>query len=100
MSKADVELADRIVEFLNQLLQYDRAAIASLVANRVPCNKALANHPTVQAGFHNGAFNVGLLGLLNGLCGTRENETGLINAIYDGDARELQDLVKFAVHSD
>lgn len=98
----DPGLAQRICDFLNELLEIDRPAIASLIANRVPCNQALADHPTVQAGAQHGGFHVGMLGLLNGLCGTREiNHFGFINAIFDGDdPHKFQDLVRFEVHKD
>lgn len=58
------------VAYLNQLLELDRPAVAALVANRVPCNEALADHPTCQVGVQHGGFHVGLLGVLNGLFGT------------------------------
>lgn len=93
-------LAEQICIFLNELLEIDRPAIASLIANRVPCNKTLADHPTVQVSAQHGGFHVGMLGLLNGLCGTRLNGYGFINAIFDGDASELKDLVRFEVHTD
>jgi len=91
---------NRIVNFLNELLEIDPAAVSALIAARVPCNQFLADHPTVQIGEERGEFRVGLLGLLNGLCGTRENGYGFINAIYDGDADQLGNLVRFEVHTD
>jgi hypothetical protein len=97
----DPELAQRICDYLNGLLLLDRNAIACLIANRVPCNQGLADHPTVQAGAQHGGFHVGLLGILNGLCGVRNGTTtGFINAIFEGDARELKDLLHFEVHTD
>ncbi len=96
----DSILAKHICDFLNGLLEIDRNAIACLIANRVPCNKELADHPSVQVGAQHGGFHVGMLGLLNGLCGTRSNGYGFINAIFDGDARELQNLIRFEVHTD
>ena len=89
-----------MVAFLNELLERDRPAIAALIANRVPCNKRLAEHPSVQVGAQHGGYNVGLLGLLNGLCGVRENGYGLIAAIFEGDSpTEYRDLVRFEVLS-
>lgn len=96
----DEQLAARVVAFLNELLELDRPAIAALISNRVPCNARLAEHPDVQVGVQHGGFNVGLLGLLNGLCGAREDGYGLIQAIYEGDSpTELRDLVHFQVAS-
>jgi hypothetical protein len=63
------EIANAVVAYLNELLEADRVAIAALVSNRVPCNAGLADHPTCQVQCQNGGTYVGLLGLLNGLCG-------------------------------
>lgn len=99
----DIELAQRICDLLNELLEIDRPAIAALIANRVPCNEALSNHPTVQVGVQHGGYHVGMLGILNGLCGIRpSNSFGLINAIFEqqGDSRKFEDLLRFEVHTD
>lgn len=94
----DVEMAEKIVAFLNECLELDRPAVAALIANRVPCNQALADHPTVQAGAQHGGYNVGMLGILNGLCGTFENSTGAIAAIFETPAPgQFGDLVRFEV---
>lgn len=110
----DRHIAEAAVRLLNELLALDHAAVAALIAQRVPCNAALADHATVQVGAYDHAnalppaitaelqenardfgsglisdderrglddfarqraagerrFNVGLLGILNGLCGT------------------------------
>lgn len=84
----DLELAGMIVEYLNQLLLADRPAIAALIANRVPCNVNLAHHPTVQAGIQHGGYNVGMLGILNGLCGIHESGNGPICAVFDNAESE------------
>lgn len=100
-SNQDPKLAQRICEFLNELLEIDRPAIAALIANRVPCNEELSMHPTVQAGAQHGGFNVGWLGILNGLCGIKPNGQGFINAIFEGDdPLKFQDLIRFEVHPD
>ena len=92
--------AERICDLLNALIELDRPAVAALIANRVPCNRLMADHPTVQVYAQNGGHHVGLLGILNGLCGVRENSFGLINAIFDKEGAELRDLVGFEVHTD
>ncbi len=91
----NVELAKDIIALLNECLEKDRPAVAALIANRVPCNQELADHPTVQAGAQHGGFHVGMLGILNGLCGTLENGSGLITARFDGDNEKGFDLVRF-----
>jgi len=85
IQQPDLALAQRIVDFLNSLLEHDRPTIAALLANRVPCSRQLADHPTVQVAVQHGGYHVGLLGLLNGLCGTYEDQTGPIGAIFEKD---------------
>jgi hypothetical protein len=72
---------DAIIEFLNEVARIDAAFLGRLVAARVPCNDAILNHPTIQAGtareFSAADGHVddlvpvcGLLGIFNGYCGT------------------------------
>lgn len=67
----DSKQADEIIEFLNELLALDAYAIAMALTVRVPCNKALSDHPTVQSAKapDSGRREVSALGILNGLCG-------------------------------
>jgi hypothetical protein len=89
---------DQAIELLNQAVLTDREAIAALISNRVSCNEALANHPTIQVvaiinktracgksepGLNIERYEVGLLGILNGLFGIDENGWGFIVAHYD-----------------
>jgi hypothetical protein len=64
-------IADRIVEVMNSALEMDPAAVYALVESRVPCNRELADHPTIQVSAEGGKYGVGLLGVLNGLAGTQ-----------------------------
>ena len=46
-------------------------------AIRLICNDAIANHPTIQVAAPKGEmnfYNIGFLGLLNGLFGIRDND--------------------------
>jgi hypothetical protein len=74
-----------VIDFMNGLVALDHDAIESLIDKRVVCNKDLSDHPTVQIG----ANGVGLLGILNGLCGTitggKYDGWGFIAANYDDD---------------
>lgn len=79
----DYDLAERVVAFLNELLQLDRPAIAALTENRIPCNQEIANHPTCQVGSYHGGLQIGLLGVLNGLCGIDELGRGAIEAMFE-----------------
>jgi hypothetical protein len=82
---------DETVIFLNELIEIDKSAIAALIANRVPCNKKLADHPTVQVSAQNDGFHVGLLGILNGLFGTLENGHGPITFVFsDGNLQSVR----------
>ena len=82
----EVVSVDQVIELLNELVEIDAPAIAALIANRVPCNQSLADHPTVQVGAQHGGFHVGVLGVLNGLFGTDERGRGLITAEFvDGN---------------
>lgn len=79
----DRELATKVVALLNAMVAADRCAVAAMIANRVPCSQALAEHPTVQVHAQHGGYFVGLLGLLNGLCGVDEKGWGAIAAVFD-----------------
>lgn len=74
--KQAIEVA---VSVLNSAYAADPAAIHALICNRVPCNLALADHPTIPVETNRVAtgetFSVGALGLVNGvleaICGKR-----------------------------
>lgn len=88
---------NELIAFLNSLLEIDRYAMAELLCIRVPCNQGLANHPTVQVASGGersgytfiapGTFRVGVLGILNGFCGSIDDGPrkgwGPIAAIYE-----------------
>lgn len=82
------EKLSSMITFLNDLLTYDRDAVAALIESRVPCNSALMDHPTVQVSFEG---QVGLLGILNGYVGVRPNGVGYVAAVYEDDGT----LVRF-----
>jgi hypothetical protein len=99
--KPDLDLAQRIVDLLNELTELDRPAVAALIANRVPCIRELAEHPTVQVGAQHGGFSVGLLGILNGLCGVNDRGWGVIAAKFeDATEKEFGALLGFEVNPD
>ena len=82
-SELDVQTAQKIIDFLNHLLEIDRNAVTALIGNRTPCNRTMQDHPTVQVAGTLECPEVGLLGLLNGLCGIKPNGYALIVAYYD-----------------
>jgi len=90
---ADQALIDRTLAFLNELKDADSQAVKALIETRVPCNEALADHPTVQVHVREGepGFSVGLLGVLNGLIGADADGWGFICVILNDDGN----IVKF-----
>lgn len=91
-------LASQIVDLLNDLYRLDPSAMHDLIETRVRCNPVFAAHPTVpvQAPEDGDGGLVGILGLLNGLCGSWTQESaprphlaffGPVCAIYDDHGR-------------
>ena len=72
-----ISIGDAIA-LLNEMVALDKPAIAALVANRVPCNEALADHPSIQVGVQNDGYHVGLLGVINGMFGVNDEGQGAI----------------------
>lgn len=104
-SPAETISLDRVLEILNEAVEADPDAMATLISTRVPCNKVLADHPSIQVLARNpgetiepGSPNVGtitevgFLGVLNGLFGIREDGWGLITAEFDDPGK----LMRFA----
>jgi hypothetical protein len=88
MPNPSISLDDAIV-FLNEALALDPEGITRLVNARVPCNLALADHPTIQCGVVSLgplAHEVGLLGILNGLFGIRDDGWGHIAVAYEDNS--------------
>lgn len=71
------------VEYMNGLLAVDQEAISNLVLQRVQCNEQLADHETVQCGVSGDTFNVGFLGVINGLFGVDDNGFGFVVAVIE-----------------
>ncbi len=83
------ELAHTAIAFLNGLLQTDPEAVRALVETRVPCNEAMAQHPSVQVSVDDGVEQrtVGLLGILNGLIGVDDDGWGFLAAEFDDEGK-------------
>lgn len=64
-------MSDKILEVLNSAVKADKNAIHALLCNRVPCNEQLADHPTIVVLESPGGFQVGLLGIINGISDKR-----------------------------
>jgi len=84
-------LADRMVGLLNEMLALDYDATVELVfGTHVPCNKALADHPSVQVRelpeeYQQGErkWGVRVMGLLNGLAGRYPDGWGRVCGHFD-----------------
>ena len=69
-AKPQAVTAEQMIDLLNDVLKIDPEALQTLLAKRVPCNKELADHPTVQIRDEgDNKYSMSLLGLLNGVFG-------------------------------
>lgn len=88
------DLAEKVVDLLNEALSLDRDCVTALVERRINCNEALCDHPTIQvlaskAPGQGGA--VGLLGILNGLVGLHDGtDIGYVCVCYSSAGRLLR----------
>ena len=82
----DYELAGTICELLNIMLRLDRPATAALVANKVPCNKVLADSNGIPVSAQHGGHYIGMLDVANALCGIDEQGCGPIATVFNDDA--------------
>ncbi len=84
---------DEAVVQLNTMLEADPRAMQALIQLRIPCNQALADHPTAQVGNDPEGYTVGPLGIINGLFGVDKDQWGHIAAVYeDGILRRFEKL--------
>ncbi len=91
---------NEVIQFLNELLSIDSVAINKLLTIRVPCNKDLDNHETVQTFKVQGQGKlacdldlcddgpktipvVGILGILNGMFGINSDRFGPIMMLIE-----------------
>lgn len=78
----NTDIRQQIIDSLNEFLQLDEPAIRAVIGHRVPCNGAMANHPTIQV---NANHEVGMLGLLNGIAGCDGRGHGWIAMVVEDD---------------
>lgn len=93
------ELAQRFVDILNDALSQSPDAINELINNRVICDSEFAkSHPTIQCGKRGEESTVGMLGVINGLCGVDHRGYGPIVAVTEeGD---IQKIIGFEVNKE
>lgn len=98
LRKAYLEFA---VEVLNQALESDPIAISTMMTQRFDCNRALAEHPTIQVSETEGGRTIGSMGLINGLFGVDKDGHGFIAGIWETDQNNgLDRLVGFKLLED
>lgn len=87
LSPFEGDLADLLIDRLNQIAMFDKKAMRDLIKARVPCNEHLAEHPSVQVQYEDGQGLVGILGILNGIVGAIPDGGlkgfGYISAVFD-----------------
>jgi hypothetical protein len=87
MTRQEVSIEDAIA-YLNELLDLDAKAMGAMIGSGVPCNDALRDHPTalvLATGPTGSNARIGILGLLNGLFGVRDDGLGEISAVFESD---------------
>lgn len=80
---------DDVIEVMNDLFKTDPEAMHNLAESRVPCNNALRMHPTAQVIVTEGKNRIGLIGVLNALCGCDKNGIGFIAGDFDDETGKL-----------
>lgn len=98
------DFAQQAVDVLNRVHAADPTVLPALIAHRVPCHDNLVNDETVQVGRILDAegkpadvladlwrsHEVGLLGIINGIVGVRDDGWGYVSAVYDDDGALLR----------
>lgn len=81
------------VGLLRELLKLDYNACAKLVGTYTETNPSVAGHPTIQVGEKpKGGFELGFIGVLNGLLTLHTNAEGYIGVLTNPDGT-LRDFV-------
>jgi len=83
---------DEFIKELTAIAEVDPVAMGKLAAHRVPCNKKLADHPSVQV--HSDGVNVhlvGMVGIINGIFGMYDDgpkkDWGAVAAVIELEDR-------------
>lgn len=78
---------DEALEVLNRALKADPVAMTALFGHRVGCNKKLGEDPEVQCWdfkkMTHEEYDVGVMGIINGLFGVDKNNIGSICALWN-----------------
>lgn len=97
------QMAERIVQVMNEITETDGVAIRELVEHRVSCSRVLGEHPSIQVaqrteirvnwikGGKGYSWSVGLLGILNGIAGALPDGYGRIEAVFNVDCPKVSE---------
>jgi hypothetical protein len=80
---------DFAIQVLNDALKADPLSMKILFSTRVPINKDLSDHPTIQTRDVDGAYSLSILGLINGLFGIQKDGWGHIAMMVDFDSGDI-----------
>lgn len=94
LSNAFNPMIDQAIKRLNEMLAADPDAITALVRHRVSCNRPLAEHPTCRVRRIDDAFDVGLLGVINGIFGLNDEGKGYISIATDSQTQRITKFVR------
>jgi len=91
---------DEFIKELTAIAEVDPVAMGKLALSRVPCNKQLADHPSVQV--HSGAgdsvYSVGMLGIINGIFGMYDDgpkkNWGAVASVIDTEDKSCRRFTK------
>ena len=75
MLKSSITVQD-VCDLLNEVLKLDSDFLHAITFHREKCNEAIANHPTLQVHQYSPQDPpmAGIIGLLNGMFGIREDD--------------------------
>jgi len=77
---------DNAIEYLNSTCESDPLAIRALLCLRIPCNQALADHPTAQVNDNwPEGDTISIIDLLNGLFDVDNRGWGAISYLISDD---------------
>ena len=82
---------DETIDYLNSLVEADPLAVRAVLCVRIPCNEALADHPSciIGGGWPQG-YTVGVMGIINGIFGVNEDGYGKIAYTMNEDGSNLR----------
>jgi hypothetical protein len=80
-----------VCDLLNEMLKLDYECTYGIATHRQQCNEAIASHPTIQVQqFKGDEFpKVGIVGILNGLFGIRDDGMGAICFDFDDESGKI-----------